>query len=149
MYVLEISGFLRPARSLKLEAKWKKQVSLSCDWVRISSHFSHHILLGKIYLLSISIEAEARRLPFAFQIELKGRYWFKSFKMAIHGVPDTDYSIIKRPLIISWLEKWNVQHLRTSRGMPAYFSWFNELGGKVLRHAVSKAFKGHDSVPKV
>ena len=86
---------------------------------------------------------------FAFQIELKGRYWFKSFKMAIHGVPDTDYSIIKRPLTTGRLEKWNVQHLWTSLGTPAYFSSLDELGGKVLRHAGSKALKGHDSVPKV
>ena len=71
---------------------------------------------------------------FTFQIELKGRYWFKSFKMAIHGVPDTDYSIIKRPLTTSRLEKWNVQHLWTSRGTSAYFSSLNELGEKVLQH---------------
>ena len=71
---------------------------------------------------------------FTFHIELKGRYWFKSFKMAIHGVPDTDYSIIKRPLTTSRLEKWNVQHLWTSRGMSAYCSLLNELGEKVLHH---------------
>ena len=54
--------------------------------------------------------------------------------MAIHGVPDTDYSIIKRPLTTSRLEKWNVQHLWTSRGTSAYFSLLNELGEKVLHH---------------
>ena len=86
---------------------------------------------------------------FTFQIELKGGYWFKSFKMAIHGVPDTDHSIIKRPLTTGRLEKWNVQHLWTSLGTLAYFSSLDELGGKVLRHGGSKALKGHDSVPKV
>ena len=55
--------------------------------------------------------------------------------MAIHGVPDTDYSIIKRPLTTSRLEKWKVQHLGTSRGTSAYFSSRNELGEKVLQHA--------------
>ena len=30
---------------------------------------------------------------------------------AIHGAPDTDCSIIKRPLTTNSLEKWNVQHL--------------------------------------
>ena len=53
--------------------------------------------------------------------------------MAVHGVPDTDYSIIKR-LATSRLEKWNVQHLRTSHGTSAYFSLLNELGEKVLHH---------------
>ena len=54
--------------------------------------------------------------------------------MAIHGVPDTDYSIIKR-LTTSRLKKWNVQHLRTSRGTSVYFSSLDELGEKVLQYA--------------
>ena len=70
---------------------------------------------------------------FTYQIELQDRYWFIKFKMAVHGVPDTDYSIIKR-LTTSRLEKWNVQHLWTSRGTSAYFSLLNELGEKVLHH---------------
>ena len=60
-----------------------------------------------------------------------------SFKIAIHGVPDTDYSIIKRPLTTTSLEKSNVRYLSTSRGTPAYFSSLNELEGKVFRHAGS------------
>ena len=28
---------------------------------------------------------------FTLQIELKGQYWLKSFKIAIYGVPNTDY----------------------------------------------------------
>ena len=48
-----------------------------------------------------------------------------SFKIAIHGVPDTDYSIIKRPL--------------TTNSVPRLMNWKERFSGtRDVRHLKAK-----------